>query len=161
MNRKLLTLLFFTCTLSVAAYAQGTGSSGTPRAGGQSEAERAFAVTRTVTGAVAEVNDDGKVLVVTDKKGNRHEFKADARMKMKGGDKMMKDDKMAKDDEMMKDDKMAKDDKMMKDDKMAKDDKMMKGAPSFSELQVGQMVKVTYREADHTATQVAVIAAKK
>ncbi len=150
MNRKLLAVLSLTFTLSVAANAQGTGSSGTPRAGGPSRSERPFAVTRTLTGTVAEVKDDGKVLVVTDKKGMNHEFKADARMKMKGGDKMMKDDKMAKDDKMTKDDKMAKDDKMMK-----------KGAPSFSELQAGQMVKVTYREADHAATQVTLIAAKK
>jgi hypothetical protein len=66
-------------------------------AGGPAATERPFAVTRTVTGVIAEVKDDGRMLVVTDKKGNNHEFKADARMKMKGGDKMMKDDKMTKD----------------------------------------------------------------
>src|SRR5262245_54500750 len=73
MNRRLLAILLFTCSLSVAAYAQG---SGTPSA-----------ATRTVTGTVAEVKDDGKALVITDKKGDKHEFKADAKMKMKGGDK--------------------------------------------------------------------------
>src|SRR5262249_4320227 len=99
--------------------------------------ERPFAIMRRVTGTVAEIKDDGKVLIVTDKKGVKHEFKADARMKMKGGDKMAKDDKMAKGDKVIKD-----------------------GEPSFSKLQEGQMVKVTYREAGHTATQVEVIVAK-
>ncbi|MGH9768154.1 MAG: hypothetical protein ACREAB_12020, partial [Blastocatellia bacterium] len=76
MNRRLFAILSLTFMLSVAAYAQGTGSSGTPRAGGPSSDERPFAVTRTVTGAVTEVKDDGKLLVVTDKKGVKHEFKA-------------------------------------------------------------------------------------
>src|SRR5262245_38420940 len=124
MNRKILGLMVFIFLLSVTAYAQGSGSSE------PSAIERSFAITRRVTGTVAEIKDDGKVLVVTDKKGVKHEFKADARMKMKGANKMTKDDKVMKD-----------------------------GEPSFIKLQEGQMVKVTYREADHTVTQVEVIVA--
>jgi hypothetical protein len=119
MITAILGLMVFTFALSVTAYAQGSGSSE------PSAIERSFAITRRVTGTVAEIKDDGKVLIVTDKKGVKHEFKADARMKMKVGDKVMKD-----------------------------------GEPSFIKLQEGQMVKVTYREAGHTATRVEVIVAK-
>jgi len=50
--------------------------------------KRSFAVTRTVTGTVAGIKKDGEVLVVTHKKGAKHELRADDKMKMEGGDKI-------------------------------------------------------------------------
>jgi hypothetical protein len=60
----------------------------TPRVDGPSGMKRSFAVTRTVTGTVAGIKKDGEVLVVTHKKGAKHELRADDKMKMEGGDKI-------------------------------------------------------------------------
>ncbi|HZS09224.1 MAG TPA: hypothetical protein VFD58_30605 [Blastocatellia bacterium] len=89
-------LLTFVMLLAPAACAQGSGSS----AGiSTARAERPFAVTKTVTGKVAEVKASEMTMIVEDGKGKKYELKVDKKTKFSadakaemGGKKISLDD---------------------------------------------------------------------
>ena len=74
--------LLLVVLLPAAALAQGSGSTR-----GQPDTRSAFAVTRAVTGTIAEINADDGLLVVEDKKDRRYEFRVDSGRKFKADKK--------------------------------------------------------------------------
>lgn len=78
--------------MPLSAWAQGSGSTAPmpPRMGTMdmpSPDTNAFAVTRSVTGKVAEINTEKHYIVIEDKKGKRLKFKLDEKVKLRADKK--------------------------------------------------------------------------
>ncbi len=149
--------------LPVAAHAQGSGSSGgssrPPRDTSAPSPERPFAVTRSVTGKIVEVNQEQGIFWVEDKRGNRHELKLTAKTKVKSDKSkeamMKKDEAMAKEGSMEEKEKMMKkDEAMAKEGGSMEEKEMMMMKSMIESLQVGQNVKVKYLASNNTATEI-------
>ncbi len=144
--------------LPVAAHAQGSGSSGSrpsppPRDVRDSGPERAFAVARSVTGKIVEVNQEQAIFFVEDKKGNRHELKLTAKTRVKGDkskEAMSKEGGSMEEKEAM----MKKEEAMAKEGGSMEEKEMMMKKSMIQSLQVGQKVKVTYVAFDSTAIEI-------
>ncbi len=72
--KRIFGLLLLVMLLSATTFAQGSGSSAQVRKG---RSERPFAVTKSITGKVAEVKATDRLIVVSDAKGARHEIRVD------------------------------------------------------------------------------------
>ncbi|MFN0121492.1 MAG: hypothetical protein ACKV2V_13445 [Blastocatellia bacterium] len=73
--KKIASLLFLVTLLTMSVFAQGSGSSGTMSRG------RAFAVTKTALGKIAEVKTADNILVIADNLGNKTAVRFDDKTK--------------------------------------------------------------------------------
>ncbi len=92
MNRFALCFLFLALALPAVSFAQGSGGRTVPsRPIGDITDDRSgprpFAVTRTVTGKINEINAEKHLIIVEDKNGKRLEFKLDDKTRFRADKK--------------------------------------------------------------------------
>ncbi len=93
MNRVTVGTVLLAMALPALSFAQGSGGRTMPSQPGRVRIDQAtsgpspYAVTRSLTGTIAEFNADKHFIIIEDMKGKRQEFKLDANTRLKADKK--------------------------------------------------------------------------